>query len=360
MENVKENENTNITPSAPVEEPAPKKNNDARKKELIKRWVINLMPIVALGILFAVYMILLIVNDYKISMSLTAFINQAIIIAFVATGALFIFTLGSFDISLGASTLFSATIGVMVYISTGSVFAMFIVCILVAVACSLLNSVIAAVFHLPMFVTTVAMLSVLTAVASNIIQTEGSATGTSYAISVPYAMRAGLETFNSPIFKLIVLAVFALICVFVFEFTKIGRKQKFLGGNPICAKMSGISVSIFGIIAFVMAGIGVGLGAGMTIVYAPSVSTTTAGSIGMSVFIAIVFGGMPISGGARSRIYAALVGGTSYILLQNILNILLQSMGGARDGWVQLISAIMFLAVVFVTGMNYRTKNLPR
>ena len=48
------------------------------------------------------------------------------------------------------------------------------------------------------------------------------------------------------------------------------------------------------------------------------------------------------------------------MLLKQILFVLFQSVGGARDGYVQMISAVMFLAVVFVTGMNYRTKNLPR
>lgn len=45
-----------------------------------------------------------------------------------------------------------------------------------------------------------------------------------------------------------------------------------------------------------MAGIGVGIGAFMTLVYTPSVTTTTAGDIGMNIMVAIVFGGMPISG----------------------------------------------------------------
>lgn len=39
-----------------------------------------------------------------------------------------------------------------------------------------------------------------------------------------------------------------------------------------------------------MAGIGVGIGAFMTLVYTPSVTTTTAGDIGMNIMVAIVFG----------------------------------------------------------------------
>lgn len=333
---------------------------DALKKHKVKSLIVTLLPLMALVLLFIVYLILLISKDYSIERNLTALLNQAIVLMFVATGAIFIFTLGSFDISLGASTLFSATIGILAFNATGSVFVLFLVCILIAVLCSLLNSVIASVFHLPMFVTTVAMLSVLTALATTIINTKGAASGTTISISAPANLRGLFESLDNVWFKLAILAVFALVCLFIFSFTKIGRRQKFLGGNPICAKMTGISTSVYGIIAFVMAGVGVGLGASMTIVYTPTVSTSTAGSVGMSVFIAIVFGGMPISGGPRSRIYAALVGGISYMLLKNILFIMFSSIGGARDGYVQIISAVLFLAIVFAASVNYRSKNLPR
>jgi ribose transport system permease protein len=211
-----------------------------------------------------------------------------------------------------------------------------------------------------MFVTTVAMLSVLSALATSIINTKGAASGTSISISVPTELRGAFESLDNIWFKLLVLVLFAALCLFVFNYTKIGRRQKFLGGNPICAKMTGISNSVYGIIAFIIAGLGVGLGSFMTIVYTPTVSTTTAGSIGMSVFIAIVFGGMPISGGPRSKVYAAIVGGFSYMLLKNILFILFSSVGQARDGYVQIISAGLFLVVVFAASVNYRSKNLPR
>ena len=78
----------------------------------------------------------------------------------------------------------------------------------------------------------------------------------------------------------------------------------------------------------------------------------------MNVIVAIVFGGMPISGGPRSRIYSALMGGFSYILLNNILKMLIS--GNAGYGISQIVSAVCFLAVVYITGMNYRTKLLAR
>ncbi len=291
-------------------------------------------------------------KGYRLDMYLKIIFNEGVVLAVVATGATFIYTLGSFDISLGASTLFSATLGVMTYNATGSLPLMLLVIMGVAIGCSLTSSVLASIFGLPVFVTTVAMMSVLSAVSGQIITTNGGALG---GISIPSSV---VQPFDSIWIKVLILAVFAAVCIFVFSFTKIGRREKFLGGNPVCAKLTGINLNKYAIIAFVMAGIGVGIGAFLTLVYTPSVTATTAGSIGMNIIVAIVFGGMPISGGPRSKIYAALIGGFSYIMLNNILKILIDSNAGY--GISQIVSAVFFLAVVYLTGLNYRSKLLPR
>lgn len=328
------------------------KNNNLLKTYKQKQFLVTLLPAVALAVLFTVFCALVNKMGYRLDIYIKKILNESVVLAVIATGAIFIYSLGSFDISLGASTLFSATMGVMAYNATESFPVMIAVIFAVAIGCSLLSSVLASVFHIPVFVTTVAMMSVLTSVASQIISINGGALG---GISIPGSLVKPLDNMT---FKLIMLVVYAAVCIFVFNFTKIGRRLKFLGGNPVCAKLSGIDMNKYAIVAFVMAGIGVGLGAFLTLVYTPSVTATTAGGIGMNVIVAIVFGGMPISGGPRSRIYAALMGGFSYILLNNILKLLIS--GNAGYGISQIISAVFFLAVVFITGMNYRTKLLAR
>ncbi len=326
--------------------------NNLLKTYKLKQLLITLLPAVALAVLFTVFCSLVNSMGYRLDIYMKKILNESVVLAVIATGAIFIYSLGSFDISLGASTLFSATLGVMAYNATESFAVMLLVIFSVAIGCSLLSSVLASVFHIPVFVTTVAMMSVLTSVASQIISIHGGAVG---GISIPSSLVKPLDNMT---FKLIMLAAYAALCIFVFNFTKIGRRLKFLGGNPVCAKLSGIGMNLYAIVAFGMAGIGVGLGAFLTLVYTPSVTATTAGGIGMNVIVAIVFGGMPISGGPRSRIYAALMGGFSYILLNNILKLLIS--GNAGYGISQIISAMFFLAVVFITGINYRTKLLAR
>ncbi len=334
-----------------VNENLPSRDKSKSRYNLVKL-LTTILPLVSLLILFSVFCLVVTIKGYRLGRYIEIVFNQGLVLAVVATGSIFIYTLGSFDISLGASTLFSATCGVMVYNSTNSLALMILTIFGVAIGCSLLSSLLASAFKLPVFVTTVAMMSVISAVSATIITTYGGSLG---GISIPSSVVKPLDNIY---FKIAMLCIFALICFFVFNLTKIGRKQKFLGGNPICAKLTGISMNKYAIIAFVMVGLGVGLGAFLTLVYTPSVTATTAGSLGMQIIVAIVFGGMPISGGPRSKIYASIIGGFSYVILDNILKILVQ--GNAGYGVSQIISAIFFLVVVFLTSINYKTKALPR
>lgn len=317
-----------------------------------KKMMISALPFVALVVLLAVFCGIVSSKGYRLDMYIKIVFNEGIVLSIVATGAIFIYTLGSFDISLGAATLFAATLGVLTYNATENFALMIIVILLAGIVCSLVNSVLASIFHIPVFVTTVAMMSVLSAIASQIITTKGGAVG---GISIPSEVVKHLD--NSA-FKIGVLVIWVAICVFVFDYTKFGRREKFVGGNPICAQLSGIKYNTYAILGFLLAGVGVGIGAFMTLVYTPSVTTTTAGDIGMNIMVAIVFGGMPISGGARSKIYAAVVGGFSYIVLNKILDLLIDSTSGY--GITQIVSAVFFLIIVYVASVNYRSQTLPR
>ena len=317
-------------------------------KTNVKKTIINLAPLAGLFVLAAAFLIIGKIKDINIPYGMQSVLNQSIVVAVIATGAVFIYTLGSFDISLGASAAVSALLGGMVYLKTESLALMFLVCIGAAVVVALTNSVLASVFNLPVFVTTIAMLSVLNALVLLLI----SLNGTGSEISVPMM---AVSSFDTIPFKLTVLILYVAFCVFMFSFTPIGRREKFLGGNPLCAKLTGISIKKYSIIAFVISGIGVGLGAFLSIIYAPTLTKNTASSVGMDVIIAIVFGGMPVSGGARSKIYAALIGAFSMTFLGQIMTLF-----NLNSGVGQMVKAVIFLLIVFIASSDHRTRELPR
>ena len=299
-------------------------------------------------VLIALYYIIGTVRGSNLSYGLKAVVNQSVVTALVATGAVFIYTLGSFDISLGAACGVAALLGGMAYNATESLLVMFLTCVLVALAIGLLNSVLASLFNLPIFVTTVAMMSVLSSFMLILIGINGKGDTVKVA---PKAVRPLDDT----AFKVAVLVLFVTLCWFVFEKLTHGRQMKFIGGNSVCAGLSGVSAKRMAIVASLLSALGVGLGAFMSIVYSPTLSQHTASSIGMDVIIAIVFGGMPVSGGPKSRILSAVIGAFSMGFLTQIMMFL-----NLGSGWGQMIKAGIFLLVVFIAMSNQRGKLLTR
>ena len=310
--------------------------------------LLNFAPVIGLAVMAAVFLAIASAKDVNLSYSFKNILNQSIITMVVATGAIYIYTLGSFDISLGASMCVSALIGAMAYNRTESLAVMLLACVGCAIGISLVSSVLASVFNLPVFVTTIAMLSLLNALSLVLIK----ANGTGDVVQVPAPAVKGINTVG---FKLLVLLLYIAVCVISFNFMKLGRQEKFMGGNPECAKLTGLSSKKLSILGFVMAGIGIGLGAFLTITYAPTLSRNTGGSVGMDVIISIVFGGMPVSGGARSKIYSAVVGSLSMTLLSQIMLML-----NLNSGIGQMVKATIFILVVYVSMLNSRKSILPR
>ncbi len=303
----------------------------------------NLTSFLGLCILCVIYVIAM--RGQVSAYNLQIIINQIVITAVVATGAIFIFTIGAFDISLGSATAVSAISGVLVYNHTESIWLMFVSCVLVGMLIGLTSSSLAAIFHLPPFVTTIAMLSILNSLIEVLLNGQPN-------VGIP---REVASSYDTVAVKLGVLLGFFLICYIIFDWLPIGRKAKFLGGNPVCAKQTGLNAGKLSIIAFVIAGVGVGLGAILTILRAPTLSRTTASSVGMDVLMALAFGGMPLSGGAKSRIYCALIGASSIVLFDQILLTF-----GLSSGPIQIAKALFFLAIVAIAFISNRQKTLPR
>lgn len=329
------------------------------RQALLMKRLINFVPIIGTAVLATLFFFICINRGYDIQSNFEVVIKRALIVGFVATGATFIFAIGSFDLSLGANMLVSAAIGATVYNMTGSMLLMLLVCIAACVAMSLLNSALASVFNLPVFVMTIAMMSVFSALSSLIISNV-DANGINTKLSRPSNPDYGFyQVVGNIWFQLVILVVFVLLCGFLFNFMKMGRRQKFIGGNPICARLTGIAPMGITVFSFCIAGLGIGLGAFFTIMQDVSVSTSSGGGVGMNMMIAIVFGGMAISGGPRSKALAAFIGGFSMAFLDQFMTLLLLE-SNTGSAVTQLVKCVLFLTVVTLLNWSYRTKLLPR
>lgn len=105
-------------------------------------------------------------------------------------------------------------------------------------------------------------------------------------------------------------------------------------------------------IAFAIAGIGVGLGAIMTIIRSGSITTDTCATLNMDCMLAIVLGGMSCFGGSRSNTYSGIVGALIVTVLNNGL-----LMVGVSSTVIQAIRGIVF--IVLVCASQKRPQGLP-
>ena len=319
-----------------------------RRKAVITGKITSLIPLMACLILAAVYFTVAVSNGYNIRIGMRVIISNATLVALVATGATFIFTSGSFDLSLGSNMLISALLGGLTCKYTGSLFLMFLVCVTVSVLLSVLNSTLASFFNLPVFIMTIVMMNVYGSVAVLLFTTLGE----NASVSVPINLVTPL---NNTAFRLTLIISYELFCCFVFYILKTGRRQKFLGGNSVCAGLSGINGRRLTIVSFALAGIGIGLAAFSMVIETPTISSSSGSSVGMNMLIALVFGGMSMSGGPGSKMYSALLGALSMSFLDSIMNVFVDG-----SWYLQITKGVLFIAVVALFGIGKRSSLLER
>lgn len=329
------------------------------KQALLMKRLMNFIPIIGTIVLAILFFVVCTTRGYDIVTNLEIVIKRAMIVGFLATGAMFIFAIGSFDLSLGANMLVSAALSAAIYNATGSLILMLISCIGISVVLSLLNATLASVFNLPVFIMTIAMMSVFTALSSLIISTVDPSGINTRLSRASNPDNVYYQVLGNMWFQLLMLLLFVAACVFVFNFMKLGRRQKFIGGNPVCARLTGIAPLGITIISFAIAGVGIGLASFFTVMQDVSISASSGGGVGMNMIIAIVFGGMAISGGPRSKALAALIGSFSMAFLDQFMTLLLLE-SDTGSAVTQTVKAILFLTVVTLLSVSYRTKLLQR
>ena len=303
----------------------------------------NLVPLAMLIIAIAVFFISNSITNYK--GDLTDIINNGVFVAVVATGAVYIYSSGSFDMSLGPASLMCATLAGIVWNATGNLILALVVSLALGALLGIVNAVLANVLGLPVMVMTLTMLNILNAIHAVILQTQGN------ELKIKEGMPAETIVYAT------YLVAFFLVCWAIFNYTKLGRRNKMIGSNATAAKFSGVSIMKAGIISFAISGLGLGI-AGFLFASYKSGSQFSTGTIldtiGLNVVIAIVFGGMTTSGGPRSRISCAIIGAFFGIFLDEIF----RSLGIADYRF--LAKGIVFLVVSFFNMYSTRPKMLAR
>lgn len=282
--------------------------------------------------------------------TLKSILSSVMLTALVSIGSVFVFGSGCFDMSMGGTLCMSAVVGCYAGIATGSVIVVFLGCLGTSLVLNVLKAIFAAYVEVPLFIVTIVLGSILSALVLVMMGTETT-------IFFSSAVKPILTLTGSQItwLNLIVLAVYFVVCMFLFNYTRLGREVKLLGGNPVTFRQTGLNPAKVKILAFIVAAFGVALAAFVMLMDARTAGSSTGSSMGTDVMVALVLGGMPLTGGPRSRISAGLIGSATIAILNMGL-----TMMNLSTAVIQIFRAIVFLAVVYVASMTYRTKLLPR
>jgi ribose transport system permease protein len=277
---------------------------------------------------------------------LSTLMSDVIVTALMAVGAVFIYSLGNIDISIGNQIGLYATVMVLLGNATGSLILGIVVSLLLSVVIGTINGACGPIFNIIPIIPSVVIMQVLSGVATVIYSSLG--TRNISLKSIDYSV------FRSPVLMLVVLVIEVGVATFLFNYTRIGKYAKVLGANKTVAIQSGVSVLKYRVLYYIIAGISFVLAALFQMGYTGSASDSTGTGFSMNVMIAIILGGMPISGGMRSRVSAAVVGAFTFSILDVGLPLV-----GLPTRMIFIVKAIIFLIVVLMTSRK-KTGMLPK
>lgn len=273
--------------------------------------------------------------------SLKIIFEQALIVGTVSTGAAFIFASGNVSLSMGVTTVLTATLAVMFYNATQNLWLTIFVSMAIGVLLMGVSALLSTMMHVRVIYITIIMMTLLAAIQQSLL--SGS------TVSMPRPVILQLKAMN---FHYLSFGAVLLVSIVLFHLTAIGRSLRMLGTNAVCAEQTGIRMSKYLLIAFLFAGVTCGIGAMQIIVRAASVGQTTLLSLNMDCMLALVLGGMSIFGGSRSYVLSGMLGAvTVCVLNQGLL------MVGLDTSIIQGVRGLLFLALVCTS--QKRPKYLP-
>ena len=322
---------------------------DKKTKKIDAKLIGNLAPYIGLVLVIIIFSIT--TKGALLSVTnLQSLSSQVIVTALVTIGAVFVFGAGYFDMSLGGCICFAAVVGGQAAIATGNIFLAAVVILAVALVFGLMKGIFAATVNVPFFIFTIVLGSVISAVVLVMLGSESTIYLKDAVKEIPSLSFSQMSAVN-----IIFLAVFFIICVILFNYTSLGVRIKNMGGNIISAKQSGIDTRKTTISAFLVSAVGVAIAAFVILLRTRTVGGTTASTVGNDVMVALVLGGMPLSGGPKSKISAGLLGAATITVLNSGLTIM-----GLSTGQIQICRGVVFIVVVLVSSLSYRGKLLPR
>ena len=298
----------------------------ALKKQSRMSLIRSALPIVGLIVVFLVFNVL---TQGGLWANRSLVLNQVYVTMISATGVFFIMTMGGLDFSQG-SILGIASI-VVCLLSSVNMFLAVIGGIVAGAAIGAVNGFFYVNRKIKSFIVTICTMFLFRGFIKYM------------ASNSPVAASMRVYDFDTAPIKLGITLAVLIIGFVAFRYTKFGVYLKAIGAGEKAAKFAGIRTDRMKFYIYVLAGAITGLAAFVNIVKNGSATANVGNQLETQILIALVLGGMPISGGAKVRFENVIVGALLYTVLNNGL-----TMMGLTTQAMQLVQGVVFLIFVAI------------
>lgn len=308
-------------------------------KEFYKKHVYDIAAYAGLAVTFILF---LIYSGDKLSYNMATVLQAAAAYSIIALGAIFIYSMGFMDVSVGQQVGVYAILMILITNKMGGTFAgviiSFLIILALALLCGAFNGAVAVWLKLPSIVTSLFLMFFFTGAQLLLMESTGM-----NSISIETQIKPSDRNMYNLLLIVSIIAV-ALIVTYFFNYTKLGKYTKGIGANEITTAQSGVNTTRWKVIAYMAFGVCVAFGSFIMLMRTGSAGKGTGSGYAMDIMICLILGGMPLSGGMKSKVSSALIGTFTYVLLTNDLTTM-----GVSLNRINFVKAVIFIVIIFVT-----------
>lgn len=318
-------------------------------KEFVKKHVYDIAAYAGLAVTFILFLIF---SGDKLSYNMATVLQAAAAYSIIALGAVFVYSMGFMDVSVGQQVGVYAILMIMITNRMGGtvtgVIVSFLVILLLALICGAFNGAVAVWLKLPSIVTSLFLMFFFTGAQLLLMESTGT-----NSISIKAQIKPADRNLYNLVLVIAIIAV-ALVVTYFFQFTKLGKYTRGIGANETATAQSGVNTTKWKVIAYMAFGVCVAIGSFIMLMRTGSAGKGTGSGYAMDIMICLILGGMPLSGGMKSKVSSALIGTFTYVLLTNDLTTM-----GVSLNLINFVKAVIFISIIFVTCRKKDTV-LPR
>ena len=231
-----------------------------KQNPIVKKLGLNRILLVCILVLmFAVFKLVL-GNKFPVGDSIKSTLNYVYFLGFLSLGVTFVIATGGIDFSIGPVMFCCALVSGYCMTSYGvPCAAAMVICVLIGLAFGIFNGWLVSYLSVPAFIVSMASMNIAKGIASVFTKTQS----VSWPLSTDPKngwFRSIVSVNGFPVGLVIFLGM-AVVCGIVLYNTKPGRYILCLGSNSEAVRLSGVDTKKWNMLAYVICGVLVGIGA---------------------------------------------------------------------------------------------------